>query len=70
MDDFLRSQPGQRQPQDARSKNAHDPAEVRLFYVALTRAKEAIDVPPTILSLIGYYVMRPWRRPPFGAGLS
>jgi hypothetical protein len=53
MDDFLRSQPGQRQPQDARSKNAHDPAEVRLFYVALTRAKEAIDVPPTVLSLIG-----------------
>jgi hypothetical protein len=53
MDDFLRSQPGQRQPQDARSKKAHDPAEVRLFYVALTRAKEAIDVPPTVLSLIG-----------------
>jgi ATP-dependent exoDNAse (exonuclease V) beta subunit len=53
MDDFLRSQPGQRQPQDARSKNGHDPAEVRLFYVALTRAKEAIDVPPTVLSLIG-----------------
>jgi superfamily I DNA/RNA helicase len=53
MDDFLRSQPGQRQPQDARTKDAHDPAEVRLFYVALTRAKEAIDVPPTVLSLIG-----------------
>jgi hypothetical protein len=53
MDDFLRSLPGQRQPQDGRSKNAHDPAEVRLFYVALTRAKEAIDVPPTVLSLIG-----------------
>jgi ATP-dependent exoDNAse (exonuclease V) beta subunit len=41
MDDFLRSQPGQRQPKDARSKNAHDPAEVRLFYVALTRARSA-----------------------------
>ncbi|MCK1493792.1 ATP-binding domain-containing protein [Bradyrhizobium sp. 180] len=45
MDDFLRSQPGK--PTDG-----FDPAEVRLFYVALTRAKEAVEVPPTVLSLI------------------
>lgn len=45
MDDFLRSQPG-------KPSNGPDPAEVRLFYVALTRAKEAVEVPPTILSLI------------------
>lgn len=44
-DDFLRSQPGK--PTDG-----PDPAEVRLFYVALTRAKEAVEVPPTVLSLI------------------
>lgn len=44
MDDFLRSQPG-KQP-------GPDPAEVRLFYVALTRAKEAVEVPPNVLSLI------------------
>ncbi|WP_338835179.1 UvrD-helicase domain-containing protein [Bradyrhizobium septentrionale] len=45
MDDFLRSQPG-KQP------SGPDPAEVRLFYVALTRAKEAVEVPPTVLSLV------------------
>ena len=44
-DDFLRSQPGK--PTDG-----PDPAEVRLFYVALTRAKEAVEVPLTVLSLI------------------
>jgi hypothetical protein len=46
MDDFLRSQP-------KKQTNGHDPAELRLFYVALTRAKHAIEVPPTVLSLIG-----------------
>ncbi len=45
MDDFLRGQPGK--PTDG-----PDPAEVRLFYVALTRAKEAVEVPPAVLSLI------------------
>lgn len=44
-DDFLRSQPG-------KPTSGPDPAEVRLFYVALTRAKEAVEVPPTLLSLI------------------
>ncbi|UGY07461.1 3'-5' exonuclease [Bradyrhizobium quebecense] len=45
MDDFLRSQPG-------KPTSGPDPAEVRLFYVALTCAKEAVEVPPTVLSLI------------------
>jgi superfamily I DNA/RNA helicase len=52
MDDFLRSQPKARQPRQAQHVSGHDPAEVRLFYVALTRAKEAIDVPQSVLSLI------------------
>lgn len=40
MDDFLRSQP-RRGTAGKQPNNGHDPAEVRLFYVALTRAKEA-----------------------------
>ncbi|QWG18799.1 UvrD-helicase domain-containing protein [Bradyrhizobium sediminis] len=44
-DDFLRSQPG-------KPTSGPDPAEVRLFYVALTRAKEAVEVPQNVLSLI------------------
>jgi hypothetical protein len=53
MDDFLRSQPKKQKSDKVQSANGHDPAEVRLFYVALTRAKEAIDVPQSVLSLIG-----------------
>jgi len=52
MDDFLRSQPKRARAGEKPRQNGHDPAEVRLFYVALTRAKECIDVPPTVLSLI------------------
>jgi UvrD/REP helicase N-terminal domain/UvrD-like helicase C-terminal domain len=52
MDDFLRSQPKKQKPDKSQYANGHDPAEVRLFYVALTRAKEAIDVPQSVLSLI------------------
>jgi hypothetical protein len=50
MDDFLRSQP--KRPQ-ANTTNGDDPAELRLLYVALTRAREVINVPPSILSMIG-----------------
>jgi superfamily I DNA/RNA helicase len=53
MDDFLRSQPKKQKSDNAQYANGHDPAEVRLFYVALTRAKEAIEVPQSVLSLIG-----------------
>jgi superfamily I DNA/RNA helicase len=51
MDDFLRSQP--REQSSTNIQNGQDPAEIRLLYVALTRAKEAVDIPPSILSMIG-----------------
>jgi hypothetical protein len=53
MDDFLGSQPKKQKPEKSQYANCHDPAEVRLFYVAMTRAKEAIDIPQSILALIG-----------------
>lgn len=46
MDDFLRSSPG-----DKKGKGL-DPAEMRLLYVALTRAKEVLEVPEPILQFI------------------
>jgi superfamily I DNA/RNA helicase len=52
MDDFLRSKPKIKTPGRPTPSSDHDPAEVRLFYVALTRAKEAVDVPTSVLSLI------------------
>jgi superfamily I DNA/RNA helicase len=52
MDDFLRSKPKKQKPEKAQYANLQDPAEVRLFYVALTRAKEAISVPESVLSLM------------------
>jgi len=53
MDDFLRSRPTKPKTDGKSGVNDHDPAELRLFYVALTRAREAIEVPPTVLSLLG-----------------
>lgn len=50
MDDFLRSQPNKKKPNT--EQPGHDPAELRLFYVAFTRAREAIEVAPTVLSLL------------------
>jgi hypothetical protein len=53
MDDFLKSQPS-RTARNVKSSqeqsNGHNPAELRLFYVALTRAKEAIGGPRGICS--------------------
>ncbi|WP_309140353.1 UvrD-helicase domain-containing protein [Ensifer sp. ENS10] len=46
MDDFLRSSPGEA------AKPGPDPAELRLLYVALTRAKEALEVPSPIKDFI------------------
>lgn len=46
MDDFLRSAPADEKKQIA------DPAELRLLYVALTRAKEHLEVPDPILQFI------------------
>jgi len=57
MDDFLRSQP-KAKSQAKPGQSGLDPAELRLFYVALTRAKEAIEVPSAVMSLIGGGVER------------
>ncbi|MBX4949603.1 ATP-dependent helicase [Rhizobium binae] len=46
MDDFLRSS-----PTDEKSSGP-DPAEMRLLYVALTRAKESLEVPSAIMDFI------------------
>ena len=50
-DDFLKSRP--RKSAEGESEPALDPAELRLFYVALTRGKEAVDLPESLLELIG-----------------
>jgi AAA domain len=53
MDDFARTQPKSRgKAQTQGNANGHDPAEVRLLYVALTRSKQAVDVPSTMLPLL------------------
>lgn len=49
VDDFLPPQPGQ----DPDAPPTFDPAEIRLFYVALTRAKIAVEVSPIALSHFG-----------------
>lgn len=51
LDDFLKSKPSD--PQKGEGPPRLDPAEVRLFYVALTRGKEAVNVSPTVLSMFG-----------------
>ncbi|TBZ57130.1 ATP-dependent helicase [Rhizobium leguminosarum bv. viciae] len=45
MDDFLRSSPTEK-------NGGPDPAEMRLLYVALTRAKESLEVPSTIMDFV------------------
>lgn len=44
MDDFLKTREA-RTPADKAQKEREDAAELRLFYVAVTRAKEAIEIP-------------------------
>ena len=53
MDDFLKSQPREQQQSRIQGRIGHDASELRLFYVALTRAREAIEVPSNILDMIG-----------------
>lgn len=48
LDDFMRSKPTARD----RENPGPDPAELRLLYVALTRAKVALQVPDSLVSLI------------------
>lgn len=55
MDDFLPSKPSDRNGshESLRAPSGQDPAELRLLYVAITRAKEAIEIPPSALQAIG-----------------
>ncbi len=55
MDDFLPSRPKrQRNDEDGpRPANAQDPAELRLLYVAITRARTGIEIPTSALQAIG-----------------
>ncbi|RZJ45884.1 MAG: hypothetical protein EON86_00515 [Brevundimonas sp.] len=55
MDDFLPTRPTSKGATAADAKKADDEfaAELRLFYVAMTRAREIIDIPSTILEKIG-----------------
>ncbi|TBC69503.1 UvrD-helicase domain-containing protein [Rhizobium ruizarguesonis] len=46
MDDFLRSSPTDNE------NSGPDPAEMRLLYVALTRAKESLEAPSTIMDFV------------------
>lgn len=52
MDDFMKSHPSKTKS-DNESKQSQDPAELRLLYVALTRAKEAVEVPDTLAGTLG-----------------
>ncbi|MGO6842638.1 MULTISPECIES: UvrD-helicase domain-containing protein [Rhizobium] len=46
MDDFLRSSPTDKE------NSGPDPAEMRLLYVALTRAKESLEAPSTTMDFV------------------
>ena len=50
MDDFLKSLP--RKGQRGEQSSAVDPSELRLLYVALTRAKDTMEVPPPLLQFL------------------
>jgi ATP-dependent exoDNAse (exonuclease V) beta subunit len=53
MDDFKRAQPSNERARVQSNANGANPAKVRLLYVALTRGKHAVDVPSTMLTLLG-----------------
>lgn len=55
MDDFLPARPKSKGSTKADQKKADDEfaAELRLFYVAMTRAREIIDIPSPLLEKIG-----------------
>ncbi|MEI4480656.1 MULTISPECIES: UvrD-helicase domain-containing protein [unclassified Phyllobacterium] len=52
MDDFMKSH-SSKMTNGNENKQSQDPAELRLLYVALTRAKEAVEVPETLAGLLG-----------------
>lgn len=53
MDDFLKSVGNSKNNKNGDDQLKDYAAELRLFYVALTRAKHTIEVPSSLLSLIG-----------------
>lgn len=55
MDDFLKSQPRRKnQLAEIGRTKGHDPAELRLFYVAMTRAREEIEIAHNVMSHFGF----------------
>ena len=53
-DDFLKSKARRSSdPNEFSKTGGYDPAELRLFYVAMTRAKEEIEIPENLLPLLG-----------------
>jgi len=60
LDDFVRSR-----PKDPKTEEVPpiDPAEVRLFYVALTRGKTAVEVSPALMERFGIAVGPRYSRP-------
>ncbi len=55
MDDFLRSHPKEK-PHEPGKQKQFDPSELRLLYVAITRAKLAVEIPPAIAAMFGIAV--------------
>ncbi len=54
MDDFIKSQPRRGPDGEPGTKRPlYEASELRLLYVALTRAKVSIEVPPPLLTLLG-----------------
>jgi hypothetical protein len=57
MDDFLKSRPAPKdRPEDQEKRDRDYAAELRLFYVALTRARRAVDVPQALAETLGITV--------------
>ncbi len=55
MDDFMKSKPAKENAEQI----GLDPAELRLLYVAITRAKETLDIPPPLADLLAGRPVKP-----------
>jgi len=62
MDDFLKSFP--RKNENNPSATEIDPGELRLLYVALTRAKHKMEVPSSVIEFLKTGALPPVERPP------
>ncbi len=67
LDDFLKSKPKELKPNDgSRHTLGIDPSELRLFYVAMTRAKNELEIPPNVMNILNMLeVKRPHKPAPF-----